>query len=226
MLFTGYPWNPIGVIWVPTGWRMLAPWVGTYALSGMAVLLAGALMIDAARRAWPPLACLAVAIALVALPFGEATPPDRGGPLVRVVQPNIGQEGVADRFYPERVLRTLIALSGRPGPRPRLVVWPEGMVMQWLEDGYPRQLYFDGEAVFSARASPPRWGRATWRWSAARRCSSAPDRRQVAGRGQFGVGARLRRAAARALRQGASRPPSANICRCARSLSRSASPAW
>jgi apolipoprotein N-acyltransferase len=63
------------------------------------------------------------------------------GTEVTIVQPNIGQDGVDAPDYAERVLARLIALSGGPGPLPRLVVWPEGMVNQLLEDGYPGRYY-------------------------------------------------------------------------------------
>lgn len=145
-LFTGYSWNPMGVIWLPVGGvAHLAQWIGTYALSGMTVLAAGALLLAAHRR-WALPAAVAMVLAgagLLLLPAPAAPRPD--APLVHVVQPNIGQEGVSDPGYAERVLARLISLSGTPGPRPRLVVWPEGMVNQYIEDGYPQAWYWQGD---------------------------------------------------------------------------------
>jgi apolipoprotein N-acyltransferase len=145
-LFTGYSWNPLGVIWLALpGIAARAAWIGTYGLSGVAVVAGGALVL-AAQRQWRFAAATALLLGLAAATalFARPDTPAPNAPLVRIVQPNIGQEGVDDPFYPEHVLRTLIALSGEPGPRPRLVVWPEGMVMQWLEDGYPPALYSEG----------------------------------------------------------------------------------
>ncbi len=149
-MFTGYPWNPIGVIWVPTPVAQLAAWIGTYALSGLTVLVAGLLFL-AARYHYRPLlmgAPLLAVLALLATPF-EAAAPD-AGTHVRVVQPNIGQDAVADPLYPHRVLAKLVEWSGQPGPIPRLLVWPEGMVNFYVEDGYPQRFYRDGD---------PRWVR-------------------------------------------------------------------
>ncbi len=148
--FTGYPWNPLGVIWVPTPVVQLAAWIGTYALSGVTMLIAGALYL-AARHNYRPIAATAVALLAVCL----ATNPgrvvqDSARPHVRVVQPNIGQEGVSDPGYAGRVFARLIEGSGRPGATPRLLVWPEGMVNYYIEDGYPGAFY---------RGADPRWVR-------------------------------------------------------------------
>ncbi len=54
VVFTGYAWNPIGVIWVPTPLRGIATVTGTYALSGLTVLLSAALLLPErpSARAW------------------------------------------------------------------------------------------------------------------------------------------------------------------------------
>jgi apolipoprotein N-acyltransferase len=161
-LFTGYPWNPLGVIWVPTLVSALAAWIGTYALSGVTVLLAGLLYLAAQRQYRPLLvgAPLAVLLALSQSGF-TGTPAARpGAPLVRVVQPNIGQEGVSDVDYPERVLAKLLQWSGTPDATPRLLVWPEGTINYYIEDNYPdRRFYRRGEpgwvrARIAARLGP------------------------------------------------------------------------
>lgn len=146
VLFTGYPWNPIGVVWVPVQpVAHIAALVGTYALSGLTIALAGTVFL-ATQRNYRPLAASVAAFGLLALAAHgvrqEGTPSTRR---VTVVQPNIGQEGVSDSGYAERVLARLIALSGKPGAAPRLLVWPEGMVNQYIEDGYPAAWYFQGD---------------------------------------------------------------------------------
>ncbi|WP_293873329.1 MULTISPECIES: apolipoprotein N-acyltransferase [unclassified Sphingomonas] len=145
-LFTGYAWDPIGVIWLPViGVARLSAWIGTYALSGVTVLMAVSLLLLSQRR-WRLPAGLAAVLALAAIsaPWtrAPATAPD--APLLRVVQPNIGQDarGQDDQ---ERMLAALIRQSGRPGPRPRLVLWPEGVMRDYLESGYPRWIY-DGQS--------------------------------------------------------------------------------
>ena len=151
-LLTGYAWDPLGVIWLPVpGIAALSRIVGTYALSGVTIVLAGALMVAVTRRWRFPvaIACLAV----VALAIGMPTPPPASraadAPRIRVVQPNIGQEGRPDDDYPEMYLRALLARVGKPGPAPRLIVWPEGAVQFMLEDGYPQNYYWRGQPLIT-----------------------------------------------------------------------------
>ena len=141
-LFTGYPWNPLGVVWVPTPLAGLAAWIGSYALSGLTILVAG-LWFLAARRQYRPLLVGGLVSAALALLLPTAMPPaDASHPHVRVVQPNIGQDGVDDEGYPARTLAKLIEESGLPGAMPRLVVWPEGMVNYYIEDNYPDPFFY------------------------------------------------------------------------------------
>lgn len=148
VMFTGYPWNPLGVIWLPVpGIAQLAAWTGTYALSGLTVAVAGSLYL-ASRRELRPIAGVAVAGGAAALLLNPAiVPPRPGTPLVRVLQPNIGQETTLDGTRAEKSMTALTALSNdgptfpRGGPVPRLIVWPEGAVDYWIEDGYPPEWY-------------------------------------------------------------------------------------
>ncbi len=44
VLFTGYAWDPLALLWLPViGVARLSAWVGTYALSGLTIVAAGAL---------------------------------------------------------------------------------------------------------------------------------------------------------------------------------------
>lgn len=148
VMFTGYPWNPLGVIWLPLpGIAQLAAWIGSYAMSGLAVLGAGTLYL-ATQGHWRPLTAYAIAIGAAALLLRpSATPPAPGTPLVRVVQPDIGQETTLDGTRAEKSLDALVRLSNDRqtllpgGPVPRLIVWPEGAVDYWIEDGYPAAWY-------------------------------------------------------------------------------------
>jgi len=145
-LFTGYAWDPLGVIWVPVQpVAMLGRSVGTYGLSGLTVALAGAALVLPRRGAAIGAAGGLVALLLVAqaLSYRDAAPAlARTTPRVVVVQPNVAQDerGESDG---EMMLRRLSSLSGRPGPAPRLVLWPEGVVRDFIEDGYPYWVYGD-----------------------------------------------------------------------------------
>ncbi len=133
-LFTGFAWNPLGVVWLPTGAAIAATLIGTYGLGALAILASGAILV-AAERAYRP--ALAIAAPLAALAFwgilapAPATPP--GAPRIRVVQPNIGQDqkySVENEFANYRKLATL---SGKPRPAPRLIFWPEAAIPAYLD---------------------------------------------------------------------------------------------
>lgn len=155
-LFTGYPWNPLGVVWVPVpGVRNLATLIGTYALSGVTIAIAGSLYLAFQRQYRPLLVAIA---ALLALNLAWSDRCDRmpcistaSGKEVVIVQPNIGQDAVGRPDYAEFLLNRMIALSGKPGALPRLVVWPEGMVDYFVEDGYPVQWYRQDPRLVRAR---------------------------------------------------------------------------
>jgi apolipoprotein N-acyltransferase len=139
-LFTGFAWNPVGVSLLPTGLSWLAPWLGTYGLSGAALLVAGVFAIylrDGGKR---PAAILVVALSSsAAAAWAFAPQPAEGtGPAVRIVQPNIGQEQKWSAEFAARNLARLGELSRSGGGGPRLLIWPESAVTEPLQ--YDRRL--------------------------------------------------------------------------------------
>ena len=148
-LFTGYAWNPLGVIWLPLlGVAHIASWIGTYALSGVTVLAAGGMLLLVHRR-WVFPSAVAAILALAWL-SGPGAPPHAvlaaDAPRIRVVQPNVGQDVVTSPTYAEDLFAKLLRLSGEPGMAPRLIVWPEGAVNYYLESGYPDAWYWQAPA--------------------------------------------------------------------------------
>lgn len=158
-LFTGYAWDPLGVAWLALGDAALAArFVGTYALSGAMVVLAGALMLLALERRWRLAAGSGAILALsLVLNLGyrdrARAPLGPDAPRVRIVQPNVEQQIHVTPEHAQAALRRLVALSGRPGGTPRLVLWPEGTVDAYLEDGYPPDWYWRGGSPLAARAT-------------------------------------------------------------------------
>ena len=150
-MFTGYAWDPLGVVWVPAlPIARLARVVGTYALSGLTIVVAGSLILIVQRR-WRGVAIVAVLlVAAFLVGLGETASPSPATARIRVVQPNIGQDqrGETDGAM---MLRTLGGLSGTPGAVPRLLMWPEGVVRDYIEDGYPPFIYDVDPAVARAR---------------------------------------------------------------------------
>jgi apolipoprotein N-acyltransferase len=134
-MFTGFAWNPIGVSLLPTPASWLAPWIGTYGLSGAAMLLAGALL-PLFHRWWKDAAILLGALGLAAAlaAFTRGAPlPAQAVPL-RIVQPNIGQENRWTPGFEGRTLQRLARLSRTRDARPRLLLWPESAVEPPLQD--------------------------------------------------------------------------------------------
>ena len=132
-MFTGFPWNPAAAALAPTPLVTITALIGTYGLSGLLVLLGGAIWLEY-RRQWLPLVLIVAATTLLWLLPASAVPAD---PLtvrnLRIVQPNIGQEDKWRPGFEEEAARRLALLSGRPG-EPRLLLWPEAAVTDPLED--------------------------------------------------------------------------------------------
>ena len=134
-MFTGFAWNPVAAIWAPVEpMRMLTVGIGTYGLSGVTVAL-GALMWEAATKVAARLLLIAFVLIETGIAFFQPrpAPPQPDAPLLHVVQPNIGQDRKWDAAQSADNYRRLTSLSGRPGPRPRILLWPEVAVPALLE---------------------------------------------------------------------------------------------
>ena len=161
-VFTGFPWNPLGVALVGPfdrqGLAALAPWLGTYALSGLAVLLGGGVVLALRQRRW-----LAGAIAAGLLAVGMYLPAGRADPghlHFTLVQPDVAQRELDDPRLYEANFQKTAALSAprRPGIR-RLVLWPESGLPDYLREGYPRRYYLAETAFGDPRLARQRIGR-------------------------------------------------------------------
>jgi len=134
-LFTGFAWNPLGVVLLPTSVSWLATLVGTYGLSAVAVLIAGIAWLPI-RGSWRSAGLLLVATAAAAaLAFavtGRAPPPAKVA--LRIVQPNIGQEEKWKPGSEDLNMELLARYSQRSETGPRLLLWPEAAVTLALED--------------------------------------------------------------------------------------------
>ena len=134
-MFTGFPWNPAAAALVPTPLITITALIGTYGLSGLTVLLGGAIWLEYYKK-WLPLVVIVVVTAFLWLLPSSVVPAD---PLtvmnLRIVQPNIGQQDKWRPGFGDESARRLTALSGPPRADPRLLLWPEAAVTEPLDDG-------------------------------------------------------------------------------------------
>jgi apolipoprotein N-acyltransferase len=133
-MFTGFPWNPAAAALASTPLIRTTPLIGTYGLSGLAVMLGGAIWLEYHRK-WLPLVVIVGATVLLCVLPSSSVPAD---PLavvnVRVIQPNIGQEDKWRPGFGEEAARRLAMMSGSPSAEPRLLLWPEAAVTDPLDD--------------------------------------------------------------------------------------------
>jgi len=164
--FTGYPWPPLGLMllggWAQPGAAMVLPWMGTYALSGLTLLLAGLLLAALAARRWLAGAALTAGLGLAMHAPGQV----RGESSLRytLVQPFIPQSEINDGSKFEAQFARLARLTAPGAGQARIVLWPESGVPDYLEDGYPARYYLQmtagGDPAFArariARVIGPR----------------------------------------------------------------------
>ncbi|WP_017665035.1 apolipoprotein N-acyltransferase [Porphyrobacter sp. AAP82] len=143
-VFTGYPWPPLGLMLLGTwdapglagSWL---PGMGSYALSGLTLFLAGLFLFCVVQRQW--LALLALALAVVGLMLAPGTKTPDSALRYTLVQPHIPQSEINDASKFEDQFERLARLTGKGTGSRRIVLWPESGVPDYLEDGYPARYY-------------------------------------------------------------------------------------
>ena len=150
-LFSGFAWNPLGAALLAgfdgRGLALVTPWIGTYGLSGLVVLLAALPGLAArARRgrglwAIPVLAAAAALGTLMTVP-DPWTRREEGAIRFTLIQPDLRQEVIDDprQFEPNFIKMARLSLPREPGAK-RVVFWPESGLGDYLRDGYPPYLY-------------------------------------------------------------------------------------
>jgi apolipoprotein N-acyltransferase len=143
-VFTGYPWPPLGLMllggWDTPGLAMFAPWLGTYALSGLGIVVAVALAEAVQKRMAAAMIALGLVVSLVML-----WPAHSGGEesalRYTLVQPLIPQDEINDGSKFEEQFQRIARLTEQGRATSRIVLWPESAIPDYLEDGYPQHFY-------------------------------------------------------------------------------------
>ncbi|MBI1402995.1 MAG: apolipoprotein N-acyltransferase [Porphyrobacter sp.] len=149
-VFTGYPWPPLGLMllggWKAEGIAALLPWTGTYALSGLALLVAAVLVSGIEARRWVNTAGFALLVAGGMLLPAAAFRPESD---IRytLVQPYLPQSEINDPAKFEEQFARIAALTVKARGKPRLVLWPESAIPDYLEEGYPERYYLQMTAA-------------------------------------------------------------------------------
>jgi apolipoprotein N-acyltransferase len=135
-IFTGFAWNPVGVVLADTPLLQSSALIGTYGLSMLVILLGGVLWLEIHRKYLFGVAIVLAAALLWALPASRVPETPIAIRQVRIVQPNIGQQ---DKWRPgfgdiaaERLAR--LSAPRRLNSGPRLLLWPEAAVTEPLDD--------------------------------------------------------------------------------------------
>jgi apolipoprotein N-acyltransferase len=136
-IFTGFAWNPLGAVTIPLlVLSEAAIVIGSYGLSGLVILVAGGLAYYLVRwiRSFNQIA------GLDRQDTGAKPASDRIA--VTIVQPNISQ---ADKYAPGYDALNFAKLAqysrALPDQGPRLLLWPEAAIPDYLESGYPFRFY-------------------------------------------------------------------------------------
>jgi apolipoprotein N-acyltransferase len=150
-VFTGFAWNPLGVIAVGDA-AAPAIYIGSYGLSGLVIASAGILLLLLSRT-WRPALFLALPLTVLAVTALVVFKTDSIDTVIRnkafnkrqveltIVQPNISQ---IDKYAPgyDAINFSRLAQHSQPkNERPRLVLWPEAAIPWRLEEGYPFRYY-------------------------------------------------------------------------------------
>jgi apolipoprotein N-acyltransferase len=162
-LFTGFAWNPLSAAFLPVPGIGALRAIGSYGVSG-AVILAAAiilgLIIACTKRAGKVIAARVLDLGLLALAMATlgwlASGDQIKGPAqaITITQPNISQAEKYELGY-EEINFDRLAKHSKPlqGQGPRLLLWPEAAIPDYLISGYPRRYYSEqtGNSAVASR---------------------------------------------------------------------------
>ncbi len=165
IVFTGSGWNPISASMIDTILADFLPWIGSYGVSGLVIVVAGILMntitmaykeasnnnsVDRLPAIYKRLMIPFLLLCFFAVFNSYGKPSsivDKESDLdITIVQPNISQ---ADKYRAgynqinyQKLSELSLPLEGQEN-RPRIILWPEAAIPDYLEGGYPQRAYYD-----------------------------------------------------------------------------------
>ncbi|MCL9983580.1 MAG: apolipoprotein N-acyltransferase [Erythrobacter sp.] len=144
--FTGYPWPPLGLMllggWETPGIARYLTITGTYALSGLTLLIAAGLLAVLMERRWVNAFGLVLLVALGMIAPEKLRPAQADSALrYTLVQPLLKQSEINDGSKFEEQFARIAALTNPGRDRSRIVLWPESAIPDYLEPGYPERYY-------------------------------------------------------------------------------------
>ena len=144
--FTGYPWPPLGLMllggWETPGIARYLTITGTYALSGLTLLIAAGLLAVLVERRWVNAFGLVLLLALGMIAPEKLRPAQADSTLrYTLVQPLLKQSEINDGSKFEEQFARIAALTNPGRDRSRIVLWPESAIPDYLEPGYPERYY-------------------------------------------------------------------------------------
>ncbi len=159
--FTGFAWNPLSVVLLKDfSGPSLIRWIGTYGASGLLALQIGTAIWlwhyfrNPGQPKFPgrPIVQFiswALAVGLMVAPVTFLNANSRNGDYVSrniipitVVQPNVGQQDKWEGDKADANFAKLARLTTARSDAPRLILWPEAAIPDYLETGYPA-VYYD-----------------------------------------------------------------------------------
>ncbi len=150
-MFTGYAWNPISAAFLNVPGVGAVRAIGTYGASGLALLMAsillgliGAILTKQLKavfaRVFDTALLAGFCAALGTLGAGTLLPAKNQA--ITIVQPNISQAEKYELDYDAQNFAKLAKYSKPlPNETPRLLLWPEAAIPDYLESGYPQRYY-------------------------------------------------------------------------------------
>lgn len=169
-LFTGFAWNPLGVMAIELGFA--ARLIGSYGLSALVMLMAAAFVAIIVKKQWKQAGILAsLPLLLTGISYwnlsadalhnsiADKSSVAQNRPIVQIIQPNVGQTQKYDPALMAQNVQKLLRLSrahnNNIDPQnsnpTRLIFWPEAAIEFFLEDHYPARFYYPQDSGLQNR---------------------------------------------------------------------------